>query len=298
MPLLSPSRLVQLITSIVAFSTVVDYDVLSRIQFVVSRLGAELHAPRNSTHHSKAQPGCRGSSRCTLWPVPTTHPPTPADVHRYHRLYSGPVLHGAVHPWRAGGECRRCTVPALHRVVCGEGPAVPEAGQIACACQGWRAPPRTGSLALAPPSCTLPQARGIISLVIDIIWTIFWLSVSWPCMVLGETVLIAPDRSKLCNVGRCAAPYVHGAAAVAVAAMALLSVHEPSHPMPAPRLPAHTRAGRRLRIGGAVGWPGDQQDEGIGRVLVDLLVSTSWCCCCCCRRCCRRRCCCCWRRRR
>lgn len=36
----------------------------------------------------------------------------------------------------------------------------------------------THGLTLAPPSGALPQARGIISLVLDAIWTIFWLAVS------------------------------------------------------------------------------------------------------------------------
>lgn len=98
----SLSRLLQLITSIVAFSTVVDYDISSRIKFVVRLLGTEQRTPA-------------ASPAWVLWwqplhaPVAITHhptPPQPADVHRHHRLRAGPVLHGAVCRRRSGGECQ------------------------------------------------------------------------------------------------------------------------------------------------------------------------------------------------
>lgn len=99
------SRLLQLITSIVAFSTVVDYDASSRIKFVVSLLGTEQRTPA-------ARPAW---VLWVLWwqplhaPVVLTHhptPPQPADVHRHHRLRAGPVLYGAVCRRRSGGECQ------------------------------------------------------------------------------------------------------------------------------------------------------------------------------------------------
>ncbi len=110
-----------------------------------------------------------------------------ADVHGHHRLRACLLLHGGVRCRRAGGECMTIDplgfkfqavacrwLACLAHLVCRAGwPAAAAPASCSCDCMSSR-PLHPTAPGLAPQPT--PQARGMIALVLDVIWLIFWLT--------------------------------------------------------------------------------------------------------------------------
>lgn len=163
-------RFFEMIFSIVVFSTIVDYDGSSRIKYTVrSRRALQQHGPVSSPSRRRELARAPRSLQCWRQSAHLLPPPVAprADVCWYHRLRHRAVHDGPLRRRRARGGCRRRV--AMH--VAARRCAPPTRPALRCCAVRARQPLDRS----ATPTC-LPQARGAVSFVLDLLWTILWLA--------------------------------------------------------------------------------------------------------------------------